>query len=307
VDVAVNPYDLTGPSASALVSTFLADTCVTLLPGVGSSDGAGPLEQALAASPRFARVAAAWNWSHPLWRNGVMTGAPVDLAEAAAAIARRVDAEPAFDALGGYLQQALLDDGPQRLDLLCRDILEGGADPGVRIPVLAAVESYAANAGLLHVRAPLASKAGRIESRSGRTLARFTIPCFVQGDGAGMLVARDVLRGSLDGVRSAIDESLAMMDAGATQEELQAFCGDALEPASRDLDEHFRDQVEEIRGAHHVRARAGQISIKLDQLPPDCALTAATRAAGGSGGTGSAGLTTRGSNALTVRVLPWDG
>jgi hypothetical protein len=280
--VAVSPYHVTTREPPMMAAALLAERMVTLVPGAVSSKGEA--EVAAARAPAFAQMMRSWSWSEPLWRAGVMTGslegedASADVAEAS----RQLGEDEALASLRPLVRDMLGDDEGLFLSRLARDVLKGGPDPGLSLPMAAGLDRFAARLGALVARAHPTSVAQKAEM----TLARFprsvAAPVLLQADAARVLHARDVLRQELDGLREAVS--------AVVQQPLDEALGAGLSKAAGVLSRAFaarRDEVMEDCSADDVRAIEGSVVVTIAHLPTDAVYRSAVQALVGLGGAGA--------------------
>ncbi|MCA9294656.1 MAG: hypothetical protein KDA20_12675, partial [Phycisphaerales bacterium] len=160
----LNPYDLHARSEAASAALLLAPAVVTLRPAPLEGTGADALRAAAEDAPAFGELVRAWAWSGPLWRGGVLRGTwdgeePIEDVQRAAReiaggggpLAEVVGASP-FEDTRAYLQA------------MCQDLMRGGRDPGVAVPVAVGLESFAGRHGLAIVRGQGKSLAAKFEA-----------------------------------------------------------------------------------------------------------------------------------------------
>ncbi|HRJ50461.1 MAG TPA: hypothetical protein PKU91_08000, partial [Phycisphaerales bacterium] len=206
MDVVVSPYHLTSREPAAMVSLLLADRVVTLMPAPTRTMRADDLRDAAYALPRYLKFVESWRWSQALWECGAIVSQrggldPIDEV-------RRVWedlAAGAWPELSLLMRAGLFDDERGYLDAVAGDVLKGGPDPGICIPVSAGLDRFAAGCGLLSARSAAVSVAQKAEERMGRRLFAFSVPVLSQAPGELMSDVRADAEEMLGELRESID------------------------------------------------------------------------------------------------------
>lgn len=206
MDVVVSPYHLTSREPAAMVSLLLADRVVTLMPAPTRTMRADDLRDAALALPRYLKFVESWRWSQALWECGAIVSQrggldPIDEV-------RRVWedlAAGAWPELSLLMRDGLFDDERGYLDAVAGDVLKGGPDPGICIPVSAGLDRFAAGCGLLSARSAAVSVAQKAEERMGRRLFAFSVPVLSQTPGELMSDVRADAEEMLGELRESID------------------------------------------------------------------------------------------------------
>lgn len=314
----VSPYDLTHRAPGALAALLLADAAATIVP-LARPWTAGDPETAAEESPSFARLLETWRWTAPLWRAGIL--GPTDavghmgasLVEAAARAIADATALPALARVAGG--SAAIPDRARFVETLCMDIVRGGRNPALSVPVAAALERFAADAGWPLVLCPTGSVVGGIEQKLATPFIGINLPAPVAAGGEIILILRDRLASELDSVRSALAEALTAARTGAPADDLAHIERTALDPAGTAL---CSAAAEFAPGRSRGRsADWTMIRCTIAALPPSAMVRAAEIAAAQLVGTPAAGhaqtarIDTRAIErpsalAVVVRHLPWD-
>jgi len=325
----VSPYDLSERSHGAMAALMLCERCVTFLPVRAEEISEAGIERAAARSPRFGRLLDHWKWSMELWHDGVLSaaaGPSLDgarsLYEEVMAVRTRIEDEKGFAPLKP-LVRAKGDE--EFLEAASHDLMWGGGNPAVSVPVMAGLERFAAASGLWLFQSPASSIIGQLERRMGRALFSTTAPFPTGASGEAILTARELLETELNDLRSAMDESLAMVRAGATADDVRTFGREVIEPAATAYERAFAANADEFMWGEGGRRATVQLRLTCTQLPPETTLAAAAGAAsvvrrgpasagkgmgeqgiqGSSEGNGTA-ISALGAVALSVKALPWD-
>ncbi len=285
VDLVLSPYDLTLVDAAACAACVLGERVCTAMPLPATLERAAVL-RALAGAPRYARLMEVWRWSVPLWRAGVL-GSLLDGEHAdgdAGAVRARVGAGGAsgpWGALAAYAHAGLDVESEEGLDLAAADLLKGGPDPGLALPVCAGLDAFAARIGAVAVRrgggalvgkgrARVESVAQQAERRLGETVAQVMVAIPAGADAEAILGARAATAAARGGLGAAIE---AALDEGAGADEVARVRSAAAEFSGAML-------------AHDGSARRGGAGedgvawarVALRRLPVDATLLAAVAA-----------------------------
>lgn len=266
---------------------------VTLLPHPTEGASREDIERAVRESPRFLRLLEAWRWSSPLWRQGVISGALVAAADQndqsqadLAGIYGEIRNDPDLAELRPITRaaDALADEQPAAfLDSLSSDLLRGGPDPGISIPVNATIERISRTRGLVLVRGEACSVAQRAESRLGERIFSIGVPVLAQAGAHRILLLRNDLAGTLRELRAAIVRSF----------ERSAPC-DTLAPAVSAYVSAFREWSEGRGGRSEPLGRGDDetgrrivpafVAITGMSMPADAVLQSSRVAARSVGG-----------------------
>ena len=323
----LGPYDLVSPSAAAAVALMLgADDggVVTLAPAPLEGESAEALRSAADRAPRFWQLLDSWRWTTPLWRAGLLVGdcdgdAPL---EDIRAICARIGADPKAGPLRALGSADLFSNPQAYLETLSRDLLRGGGDPSVSIPLNAGLERFAARHGLPLVRLAGGSLSARLDKRSSIPIARFTVPMITGAAPVGYLEARKRLTRELAALRSTLQTIIALTPAEAGAH------GPRLAECCREFAESFHESVREVLNASaHAGepARLAEVAVTVSLAPVGATLDDVNRAAealGPAPGASNRARATPGSEirepeprselnlprlaVLTAKPAPWD-
>ena len=154
MDVAVSPYHLTTREAPAMAALLLADRVFTMLPTPLDEQGAESAQGATCRVPEYLAFMKSWAWTAPLWKRGVIfasfNGEPsiAEMHDVSARISEVDDLAP----LRPFLRTALYEDERSYLGAVAADMLKGGPDPGISVPVSAGIDRFATRHGLIVAR-----------------------------------------------------------------------------------------------------------------------------------------------------------
>lgn len=277
----LGPYDLVSPSAaSAVALTLGAEECgvITLAPAPLEGAGSAAVRLASDNAPRFLQLLDSWRWTAPLWRSGLLCAdcdgeSPLEEIRLACA---RIGADPQAAPLRALGGAGLFSDPDTYLETLSRDLLRGGGDPSVSIPLLAGIERFAARHGLPLVRLAGSSIAARLDKRSALTLARFTVPSIVGAAPVAYLETRRLLSTPLGALRSALQALIALTPTEAATHaprltERCAVYADAFSASAR--------RVLDASAHAGEPARLAEIAVTVSLAPAGASFEAASRAA----------------------------
>ncbi len=305
----LSPYEISARSPAAMFALLVADPeggAVTFLPKPLEGDGSEQIAVALRDVPRFGQFMESWRWTQPLWHAGVLSRqhrgeSPL---EDIRLLSRRVAESPELAPLRSIIGRDVFDTPVTFLDSVSRDLMRGGADPAVCVPMNAGIEQFAARLGLPLVRsAPESASADRI-ARPG--LVRFTASVLLGAPGETLLSVRESLVNELADFRHALSSCLA----GASH-----VTNEALTIAARSLNEAFRRSLPQWMSGEVGelgRVKPALVLVTARPLGVDAALGAAldallrVRVANGSSRAQESALAPRSGLILSVKSTPWD-
>jgi hypothetical protein len=254
---AVSPYHLTTREPPAMAALLLAERAVTFMPAPRGSRV--DIERAASATPEYVRFMETWAWSLPLWSGGVLASALDDGDDAMGDMLtawRQLESDERYAPLRPLARTGLFETEAEYLTAVSRDLLRGGPDPGISLPLAAGVDRFAARRGLVVMRSAPMSVAQKAEQHLGRRVFAFAAPMLVQASAEHLLAARDRLAGELEELAEAIGQVASLVGAGAEAEaerdavartELAARAyADAFEAAREELAARDRDDLHVI-------------------------------------------------------------
>jgi hypothetical protein len=295
--VAVSPYHLTTREPAGLAAMLLADRVVTLLPASSRATA----EQAAERSAGYLDFVLSWEWSVPLWEAGTIVsvvdgedpGADVRAAHA------RISSEGRFSGLRSLMRPELLESEEAYLDAVAKDLLKGGPDPAITVPLAAGLDRFALRRGAAVARSHPSSVVQLAESRLGARAFAFAAPVLLQASAARILAAREALEPELTELRGAID---AMTDpALRTNGHAATDPAERLEAAASAYARAFDQMREDLldSGADEPRVIDGVVAVTGLLMPADAVLTSSLAALRRMGG--------RGAGAETAEPTPSPG
>jgi hypothetical protein len=279
--VAVSPYHLTTREPAAATALLLGSSVVTMLPGPGAPED-GRASEARAAAlriPRYLDFMQSWRWSVPLWNAGVIASAcrGEEISGDVRTVCDQIAADDRLQSLRAFTRPELLESGERYLDAVARDVLKGGPDPGICVPVAAGVDRFAGRHGIFVFRSDPASVAQKAEARLGHKVFSFALPVLLQASAERYLLARDLLEPQLDDLRVAMASLGDLALSGETNGHLPP-AQIALQKAARAYAAAFEDLRPQLTAAPHsddeddLRIVDGTVIITGMLMPADAAL-----------------------------------
>lgn len=225
MNVVLSPYHLTTREPPTMAALLLADRVVTFIPSPLSGSDTASLGRAVEMSPRYLRFMDSWRWSMPLWDAGYIAAAfrDQDAGPDVHHICNVLSSDDRFASLRTLLHEDLFEDEKRYLDAVAHDLLRGGPDPGVSIPVSAAMDRFGCRNGLIVMRSHATSVAQRAEERLTKRLFTIAIPSLLQADA-----------GRIESFREALVEPLTELRRVLASIAKDAY-RDSEEPADREL------------------------------------------------------------------------
>lgn len=296
--LALSPYFLATREVQAVAALVLGTRVVTLLPTPREGHDRASVRAAVDRVPRYLRLMESWRWSTPLWRAGVIAachGGRICAEEldgvyqrigheqslqAVRPLTRHVEVHRRASALNRDAASGEEPDGEvdPYLNALAADLLKGGPDPGINIPITAALDRFAQTNNLIAVRSGVDSIAQRAESRLARRIFSIGIPMLTRGSGTVIEELREELADQLDALRHAIVQCVGAANAKDTNTQATRD----LAAAARTFGAAFDDWASEnIPGDDDEgeRLTAGYVNITGVELPEDAVLLASRAAA----------------------------
>ncbi len=302
--VALSPYHLTTREAPAMAALLLAGRVFTVLPVPLQGESIESVREAMDHSPRYRRLLANWLALAPLFDAGIIEtlAAADDPITRVRAAAERISSEEPWDPIRVFARRELFGDTDHYLDAFSADLLKGGPDPGISLPVCAGLDAFAVDHGVPVVRAghspALAGRnAGRphesggslaqqAEARLGEQLFSVGVPVLKQAGARALAAARTALRPQLADLRDAVEAGSLNPSPAAAASIRRA--GTAYSAAfKRALGDKIDRDDEGGR-----RLLAAFVSLTARRLSPDAALISSVAAFHRASGAGLGGATT---------------
>lgn len=282
--IAVSPYHITTREPAAVAAFLLARRVVTLLPapfGTGPTAQRDQVEAAAASVPRYLEFMNSWRWTIPLWEAGVV-GPGLDGEDAVRdvrAVCESIEADERLSRLRVFMRPELWETEEGYLEAVARDLLKGGPDPGITVPLAAGLDRFATRHGLAVARSSPTSVVQRAEARLGERIFACAVPVLLQASGEKLLEAREVLEPELDDLRDVM-EDVAELDPGTANGELDVARGELAQAARAyavAFEEH-RDVLMRVEDQDELHVVTGMVSVTGMMLPSDAVLTSSMTA-----------------------------
>lgn len=288
----VSPYHVTTREAPVMAALLLGERVVTMTPAPLTGSRRERAEAAATRVPRYLSLLRSWEWTVPLWEAGVLSSSfeGHDPVEDVRSACRRIDSDGRYAALRPLMRPGLFDTDEGYLDSISRDLLKGGPDPAICVPVSAAMDRFALAHGLAPVRSEAASVAQRTEEKLGARTFTMVMPVLLQGGAGHLLEARRRLADELAGLVRAIGEETREPAASTNRHARAAVNGSArpalspkLGAAAKRYAEAFERNFSDVARAEAVgddetRAVAGMVAITGLRLPFDAVLASSVSA-----------------------------
>jgi hypothetical protein len=285
--IAVSPYHLTTREPAAAAALLLGGSIVTMLPGReggpagGTLDGPAEAAGAAARVPRYLDFMQSWRWTVPLWHAGVIGAAwcGEDASGDVRGVCEAIAADEGLACLRGFLRPELLESGERYLEAVSRDVLKGGPDPGVSVPVAAGMDRFAGRHGMMVFRSEPTSVAQRAEERLGERVFSVAVPVLLQASAERYLLARELLGEELEDLRAELAGAAEGALAGRRNGSVAG-----LASAARAYAAAFEAERGELLSGpksddeEDVRAVEGMVVLTGVVLPGDAALTSSVAA-----------------------------
>jgi hypothetical protein len=304
--IAISPYHLTGRELAAVASIQIADRVVTILPGAASRAGS---ERAARELPRYRRLVERWAWGEPLLRAGVVSPAweGDDPLADVRAVVEMIETEDRWAALRPLMRPALLEDERAMIEGIASDLLRGGPDPGLLVPISAAIDRFAARHGLCVARSAARSIAQKAETRMATRLGAFALPLIGQAEPERLLEARELIA---EGAAPLRDEIAALGERVASRgpEPLADEEVGRLDQASRAMQSVLADRQSALTRCDDpldLAVRISTVSVSLEAMPTDAVLRSSAAAAGALGGVAGVGSEAAGAIVRAPAERPW--
>jgi hypothetical protein len=222
----------------------------------------------------YRELVRSWSWAEELWRDGLLSGtcnahtAVEDVRDVAAAITDN----PSIAPLRPLLHDRLFERESAYLEALAADILKGGPDPGITVPVAAGLDRFAARHDAFVMRAHPSSVAQRAESHLMGPRVTSIIPAILQADASRVLQARETLQRPLANLRAAFSACMkgpTPAHAKTVKDEADAYAaafGSLLAELSHDAT------------SDDVRFIVGDVALTCSSLPADAVLRSSVTA-----------------------------
>jgi hypothetical protein len=301
--IALSPYHLSTREPAAMASLLLASRVITMMPVPSSGTSHEDLWSAVDRSPAYLRFMDSWKWSIDLWRSGVIASTFMgqDAADDMAAVCEKIDRDQNYLPLRPILRRTLFDDDRNYLGALATDLLKGGPDPGISVPLAAALDRFASRHGMPVARSAPVSIAQQAETRLGRRLIATALPILTQAEGERIARARDILAAPLAELRRVLDTLVKECIASDPTWSPGSLLAAELNSAAADYNEAFNQNREELLRCHkdEIRSIEGTVTLSLVLFPGDAVLRSSLAAL-----KAASGISPRSSRAAATTAAP---
>lgn len=252
-----------------MAALLLCDRVVTMMPAPAGEGARSQAERLAGQAPRYARLVESWSWSVPLWNEGVLSAEMngLSVSEAVWEAHAEIMARPDYALIRPLLAE--YPDESSYLQVLAHDLLRGGPDPALTIPMAVGLDRFAGRHELVVARGHPVSLAQRHEERLWKSLATVALPVVLEGRAERLLEAREELGAELDVLRDALSEVCAGSREADVRGAATAYRR-AFDRVAADLCEPDPDEV---------RVVLGEVALRMVEMPGDAALLASARAA----------------------------
>ncbi len=268
--IAVSPYHLTTREPAALAAMLLAERVVTMLPAPLQGKQWGAVQAAAQNVPRYLEFMKTWQWTIPLWEEGVITSSleGQEAVDELRPVCARIDEEERLAPLRLLMKPELFEDHERYLDAFAHDLLKAGPDPGLTVPIASGLDSFASRHGAAVARSEPASVVQKTEAALGREVFSVAIPVLLQADAERILEARELLQTELDTLR---DSLAAIADGTAPNGSGTTSLASAAKGYAKAFEEH-RDILIAPSEDDEQRVIEGTVVITGIRLPADAVL-----------------------------------
>lgn len=298
--IVVSPYHLTTREAPALAALQLGEQVVTMMPTPSTGTSRRSISGAVAAAPRYLDLMESWRWAGDLWEQGVITPSfeGFDPAGDVRAAFDRISSDDRYAPLRPLMKPRVFEDDRDYLQAIASDVLKGGPDPAVTVPVAAGLDRFASRHRLAVARASASSISQKAEARLCQRVAACAIPLLVQAGGERLLLVREVMSSEAVRVGSAFERS---WEGHADPRELEA----AARAYAQTFDRHA-DEITAPGEDDEPRAVVAMVAITAGVLPGGAVLDSSVQALRslGMGSTRRASSVARAAAGETTATLP---
>lgn len=270
-----------------MAALLLGDAVVTMLPAPVGEVSEARLSNAAAAAPRYMRFMESWKWSRAAWEQGIITSLHngCDIADDVRAIWSDIASDHSLAELRPFMRTDLFDDEHHYIDAVAGDLLKGGPDPAISVPVSAGLDRFAATHGLVVARSHAVSVAQKVELTLATSGFAVAIPILMQAGGERIIFARDLLADVLADLRDAFSmEWMSLIESpaepGSPRRPASPRLRDAARAYSQAFEDHERDLLSE-QSDDEPRVVIGTVMLEAQVLPADAVLSSSCAAVRG--------------------------
>lgn len=207
----LSPYEISASSPAATAAMLLGNDHAGVLavqPGPFAEVTPERARELAMLAPSFARLLDAWSWTGPLWRGGLVraAGSGRALADMIARSRAELTADPALTAAHSVLG-TIADDETAFVEALSRDLIRGGSDPALSLPLVSVAERLAAESESALICGDAAGLIWKPRLGAGPALS-FSIPLPLGASGDELLNWRESLASPLTSLRESLAEAV---------------------------------------------------------------------------------------------------
>lgn len=215
----LSPYEIERSSEAACAALLLcADEAGVLVmnPGPFEPRGAEAARDLALRAPTFGRLLDRWRWTGAPWRSGLLRSAGTGraLADAIERSRAELHADPALAPLRGLLSHDATDDEARFVEAVSLDLIRGGADPAISLPLVNAAERLAIESESAIACGEASGMIWRPRLTGSEALS-LSIPIIVGADGEDLMRWRAALDEPLASLRAALHDAMGAIRAGA--------------------------------------------------------------------------------------------
>ncbi len=274
----LSPYHLTTREPPAMAALSIADEVVTFLPTLAERTDRDEAERAARDEPAYLDMIESWQWSMPLWEAGLLSMGDSEASPDAQIrrVSEQIRADDRFAALRPLMPARALDED-RVMRNVARDVLRGGPDPAVSVPVAAGLDRFAVLRNGYVMRSAAASVAQRAESRMTDKLFALAIPVLLQASAGRIARLRTGLKEPRQMLALALDDASRAVAAGEPAEASSGWRALSSQWAAcfNDHRAQLTEPCDDEDGLHVIE---GMLSIEGVSLPMDAVLRSSVAA-----------------------------
>lgn len=253
-----------------MVGLTVADEVVTFLPRLHEHSSRETAEQAARDEPLYADMIESWSWTLPLWEAGLLmtdvNGSTPD--DHILAVSQRVQTDDRYTELRPLLTASMLDED-RIMRNVARDVLRGGPDPAISVPLNAGLDRFAVIHDAIVMRSAPSSVAQQAEARFGTKIFSVVVPMLLQASARRIIEFREVM----SPVRHQIAQSL---ESSRLDPSGYGTAGDDWRALSAAWNQQFLAHCEQLlrpcEDEDDLHVISGMVSVAGVRLPSDAVL-----------------------------------
>ncbi len=268
----LSPYHLTTREPPAMVALSLADEVTTYLPTLGEQSDRDEAERIARDEPAYLDMIESWQWSRQLWGAGLLTmGAEGRTAHPEIQrVLRQIRDDDQFAPLRPLLPASALDED-RVMRNVARDVLRGGPDPAISVPVAAGLDRLAVQRSGYAMRSGATSVAQRAEAAMGSRLFALALPMLIQASAGRIDRLRQCLHAERQQLALMLEAVAQDVAAGVTPADGTAW-RDAAEAWTERFNDHRDSLTEPCEDEDELHVIESVVAIEGVLLPIDAVL-----------------------------------